>query len=327
MIAISAPRPSGRPSGHLLSWFPQSLCHEHPMVPAPPHDAPDVATGPRALALQVQGLVRVYRVGLRRRPHVALRGIDLELAPGRTIGFVGPNGSGKSTLLRILAGVDRPTAGAARVFGAPPSSRAARERLSYLPDGDPFPGELQALAALTLVARLRGFRGFKARALAEEGLAAVELSDRAGTRLGAFSRGMHRRFGLAQAFLGAPDLVLLDEPTAGLDAPGFDALARLLEAARMRGATVALASHVPADLVDHCDEAVLLVDGAIQARADARELLGDRDLSELVISGGAESAARAGEILHAAGIEVTSAAPARRSLADLYRGSGWERGR
>lgn len=291
------------------------------MDPAPSSDVPD--TSP--LALELLGVGRVYRVGLRRRARLALRGIDLEVRAGRTIGFVGPNGSGKSTLLRILAGVDRATTGTARVFGAAPSSRAARGRLAFLPDGDPFPPELEARSALTLVARLRGHRGAEARRLAEENLEAVDLADRARTRLAAYSRGMLRRFGLAQAFLGAPDLVLLDEPTAGLDAPGFDALARLLGAARARGATVVLASHVPSDLVDHCDEAVLLVDGAIEARADARELLGDADLTEIVIRGGPEAAARAREALAAAGLEVAATSPARRSLADLYRGVGASR--
>lgn len=291
------------------------------MDPAPPSDAPDASP----LALELRGLGRVYRVGLRRRPHVALRDVDLEVRAGRTIGFVGPNGSGKSTLLRILAGVDRATSGTARVFGAAPFSRGARERLAFLPDGDPFPPELEARSALTMVARLRGHGGKEARRLAEESLAAVDLADRARTRLAAYSRGMHRRFGLAQAFLGTPDLVLLDEPTAGLDAPGFDALARLLDAARARGATVVLASHVPSDLVEHCDEAVLLVDGVIEARADARELLGDTDLTEIVVRGGSEAAARAREVLAAAGLDVAATAPARRSLADLYRGAGASR--
>lgn len=273
-------------------------------------------------ALALRGVERVFRVGLRRRPHVALRGLDLEVERGTTVGFIGPNGSGKSTLLRILAGVDRPTRGEVRVLGAAPHERAARTRVAYLADGDPFPAELPARTALALVARLRGHDRGDVRGLVDSSLDAVGLLERARTRLGAFSRGMHRRFGLAQAFLGTPEVVLLDEPTAGLDAPGFEALARLLAAARARGATVILASHIPSDLIDHCDEAVLLVDGSVRARSDARELLGDPERTEFVVTGGEEAARRARAALETSGLDVASAAPARRSLAELYRSPG-----
>ena len=113
----------------------------------------------------------------------------------------------------------------------------------------------------------------------------VGLSDAGEAPIRTYSRGMHRRLGLAQAFLTDPEVVLLDEPTAGLDAPGFGVLADLLGAARGRGATVVLASHVASDLIEHCDRLALLVRGEVQRVGTPNELLGDPEVLQLRIQG------------------------------------------
>ena len=227
-----------------------------------------------APALEVHALAKRYRAGWRTR--VALAGIELALAPGESVGLVGPNGSGKSTLLRILAGIEPPTAGSARIFGAPLGSRAARRRTGYLPDGFPFPAELSAHAVLDVLGGLYGLeRSARARAAAAL-LERVGLAHEARTALRAFSLGMKRRFALCTALLHGPDLLLFDEPTAGLDAAGHVVLDELQREARARGATLLVASPVPLELAEHCTRACVLVEGRLRASGSATELLGDR---------------------------------------------------
>ncbi len=269
----------------------------------------------------VRGLVRAFRTGVwMRQKSVALEGISLEVPKGTTLGLVGPNGSGKSTLLRLLAGVDRPTSGSIAIFGEAPTEVSVKKRLAFLPDGQPFPPELKAIDALHLIASLKGLSRNERRVRVPAMLERVGLEGRASTRLGAFSRGMHRRFGLGQAFIADPDIVLLDEPTAGLDAPGFDVLDDVLSEARSREATVILASHVASDLVDHCTQLALLAGGKILSEGTPDELLGQSDTLELRVRGG-DNAALESALRRAAedaGGEVVSVRSARRSLIDLY---------
>ena len=215
------------------------------------------------LALGIRGVALEFRQGflLRRRP--VLRGIELELPPGEALGLVGPNGSGKSTLLALAAGLLVPRQGRVEVFGRPATERSARARVGHVADGFPFPPELGARAVLELCGALAGLERVPRRRRAEEWLARVGLAHEARTPLGAFSLGMRRRFALAQALQHEPELLLLDEPTAGLDAEGHVALAGLLTEARARGAALLLASHVPAELAEHCPRTRVLVGGRL----------------------------------------------------------------
>jgi ABC-type multidrug transport system ATPase subunit len=151
-------------------------------------------------------------------------------------------------------------------------------------------------------------------------LARVGLGADAGRRLESFSLGMLRRFGLAQAFLHEPDLLLLDEPTAGLDAPGSVVLEELLSEAHARGATLVIASHQLADILDHCDRLVILIAGRIAAAGTPRELLADGKRLRLEIEGltGPELERIEGEIEKSGG-RVISRGPARGTLIELYR--------
>ncbi len=269
----------------------------------------------------VRDLVRSFRTGFwLRQKTVALGGVSMEVPQGATLGLVGPNGSGKSTLLRLLAGVDRPTSGSIGIFGNAPTDVETKKRLAFLPDGQPFPAELKALDALHLIASLKGLSREERRTRVPAMLERVGLGDRQSTRLGAFSRGMHRRFGLGQAFIARPDIVLLDEPTAGLDAPGFDVLNDVLNEAQGRGATVVLASHVASDLVDHCTHVKLLAGGLLLREGTPDELLGKSGTLEMRVRGGdaaaLESALRSAA--EGAGAEVVSVRSARRSLMELY---------
>ncbi len=232
-------------------------------------------------ALDLRGVRKSYPLllGLRRRE--VLCGVDLDLAQGETLGLAGPNGSGKSTLLRILSGVDRASSGEVRVLGGSPQDGAVRRRTGYLPEESPFPPELSARSALDLMGSLSGMRRADRRPEGDRLLDLVGLREEARHRLGRFSRGMLRRFGLAQAALSRPDLLLLDEPTAGLDAQGFEVLAAILAETRARGASVVIASHLIGDLREHCDELAVILSGRIAVRGVPGELLAGRSLLDL----------------------------------------------
>ena len=270
-------------------------------------------------ALRLNGVTKTYRTGFGLRRKTVLRGIDLELDRGRTLGLVGPNGSGKSTLQKLIAGVDRPSSGEVEVLGGSLESAAVRARIGYVPEDSPFPGELNARAVLDLLGSLTGKERTRIRERAPALLERVGLADQAKTPLRRYSRGMLRRFALAQAWLHEPELFLLDEPTAGLDAPGFDVIAELLAEARERGATVVFASHLLSDLHEHCDELVVLLDGHVQGRGAPGELLAAPGCWRVELAG-LEPTGLAGleDWVRQQGGELREVAPAGRSLFDLY---------
>lgn len=201
-----------------------------------------------------------------------LKGLDLTVKAGEVHAIMGPNGSGKSTLLALAAGLLTPRSGTIQVFGQPAPSRAARARVGYLADGFPFPHELGARAVLELFGALAGVARAERRRRAEHGLARVGLGSEARTPLGAFSLGMRRRFALAQALQHEPALLLFDEPTAGLDAEGHLVFREILAEARARGAALLLASHVPAELAEHCPRTRVLVGGRLVEECESAEL-------------------------------------------------------
>ncbi len=224
-------------------------------------------------ALEVRGLAQSYRVGWGFARRKVLDGIDLALLSGRTLGLLGPNGSGKSTLLRLLAGIERPTSGEVRILGRSTEDERARAKLGYLSEGNPFPGELHALETLEFLASVFGMRRKEATERALRALERVGLAGEAKKPLARFSQGMHRRFGLAQAFFHEPELVLLDEPTAGLDAAGQGLLDAFVTEARTRGTSLVISSHYPSDVLRLADEIAVLLEGRLMFRGTPEELV------------------------------------------------------
>jgi ABC-type multidrug transport system ATPase subunit len=233
-----------------------------------------------AARLEIQALCVAYPRGLVGSTRV-LHGVDLTLQHGRFLGLAGPNGSGKSTLLRAIAGLEPVESGVLRVLGGSPGSGAVQRRTGYLSEDTPFPPELRLSSMLRMLGELAGLERAGLDARVAQRLSEVGLAQHAEQRIGRCSRGMLRRFGLAQAWLADPELILLDEPTAGLDAEGFDVLARLLARARTQSVSVVLASHLPGDLLQHCDELAIMLDGRITTVRPPRELIPEGGLLEV----------------------------------------------
>jgi ABC-type multidrug transport system, ATPase component len=196
---------------------------------------------------------------------VALDGIDLAVGRGELVGLLGPNGAGKTTVIKLLLGLARPTSGMGLVLGTPLGDRATRRRIGYLPELFRYQPWLRAREVLELHGELAGLPAPERRTAAAEALERVDLAGRADDAVGGFSKGMQQRLGLGVALLSAPELVLLDEPTSALDPVGRTEVREIVRAARDRGATVILNSHLLTEVERVCDRVVILNHGGIVA--------------------------------------------------------------
>jgi ABC-type multidrug transport system ATPase subunit len=276
------------------------------------------ATSSSEPALRARGVSKRYRSGFWLRSHAALAGVDLEVAPGSFLGLIGPNGSGKSTFLRLAAGVESPSGGALSVFGSAPDGARARQATGYVSEGSPFPPELPARAVLRAIAGLRGFARREARTRAESELERFGLRELGQRPLGKLSTGQQRRFALAQAFLHGPELLLLDEPSAGLDAEGHAVLAERLGEARESGTTAILASHQGQDAFGSCEEVCVLIGGKLVLREFSNALAARADSIEIEFAGKADPRAVLGALAQL-GVEARGLRPAPSAVQALYR--------
>lgn len=203
--------------------------------------------------------------------------LNLTLASGEVLGLLGHNGAGKSTTMKMILGVLAPTAGSIRVLGENPRGRAAgrlRLRLGYLPENVSFYDNLTGREVLRYFARLKRIRPARADTLLER----VGLAAAANRRVRTYSKGMRQRLGLAQALLGEPRLLLLDEPTVGLDPMATRDVYAMIDELRERGTSVILCSHVLPGVERHIDRAAILARGRLLASGTIDELRAQADL-------------------------------------------------
>ena len=218
-------------------------------------------------AIELEGVTKRY--GAR----AALDAVNLTLEEGGALGLLGPNGAGKTTTLRLLLGFCRPTRGRVRLRGHDPMDPDARTGLGYLPERLAVPGRTKVRGFLRLHARLAGRTGSDADREADEAMERVGVSDRAGDRLASLSKGLRQRVGFAQALLGPPSLVLLDEPTTGLDPIGIRDAREWIQGAREQGCTVLVSSHVLSEVERVCDRVAILHEGSVAALGTTDEIV------------------------------------------------------
>ena len=207
-------------------------------------------------ALEARGLTRKYR-SAGGGELVAVDALSFEVQPGEIVGVLGPNGAGKTTALQLCLRLLHADAGDARLFGLDPEDLAARRRVGYAPDGALFPKALSGLRVLELHADLLAVPRQKAQLLIEQ----LGFGAPARRPTATYSRGQLQRLGLAQALLGDPDLLLLDEPTAGLDPAGVAQIREILVGLRARGAAVLLNSHLLSEVERVCDRVLFMKGG------------------------------------------------------------------
>jgi ABC-2 type transport system ATP-binding protein len=218
-------------------------------------------------AIELERVVKTYG------RTTALDGLSLTVGAGELVGLLGPNGAGKTTAVKLLLGLARPSRGSGRVLGAPLGDRAARARIGYLPELFRYQPWLRAREVLRLHTELARLEPRRGRQAIEDALTWVGLTERADDPVSGFSKGMQQRLGLGVALLGEPELILLDEPTSALDPIGRMDVRSIVRAARDRGATVILNSHLLSEVEQVCDRVVILHHGRSIAAGPLEEIL------------------------------------------------------
>jgi ABC-2 type transport system ATP-binding protein len=223
--------------------------------------------------IEVHDLAKTYKTAFGRAPVKALDGIDFTVRAGELFGLLGPNGAGKTTTVKILLGLTRPTTGEARVHGFQVTNPESRRRVGYLPEGHKIPGYLTARQALSIFGRMSGMEKRDIDARTALLLERVKLSQWTDVRVKKYSKGMTQRLGLACALVHSPDVLLLDEPTDGVDPVGRREIRDLLrEEAKTRGTAVLLNSHLLSEIELTCDRVAVLRGGKVAAEGTVEEL-------------------------------------------------------
>ncbi len=228
------------------------------------------------MVLETEDLRVVFKGSRRQRQIVAVDGLTLNVSEGEVVGFIGPNGAGKTTTIKVLMGFICPTSGKARVLGHEAGSKVARSRTGYLPEVALYYPFLTAEEILRVYGRLQGIRSGELKTMVPRLISLVGLSGFEKLRLRNYSRGMLQRIGLAQAVMGEPDLLILDEVTSGLDPIGRRDLREILQDFKNRGKTVFFSSHELSEVSKICDRIILINEGKVVQERSLQAILESR---------------------------------------------------
>lgn len=279
-----------------------------------PKDSPGAAP-----AIVIRGLVKDFALNLRG---VRLRAVDnltLAIPAGQVFGLLGANGSGKSTTIKVILGLLEPTAGECEVFGVPSGRVESRLNVGYLPEAPYFYRYLSGYELVRYYARLCGVAKAGLEERVREVIAWVGLAGAAERRVGTYSKGMLQRIGLAQAMVHDPQLLILDEPTAGVDPVGAAEMAALILKLKARGKTVLITSHLLAQIEHVCDRVAILDRGKLMVEGAVGDLIGRRDRQALIVEAlPPAELAELREWLAARGHGMLSVEPPRARLDQLF---------
>ncbi len=226
-----------------------------------------------SIAISSSSLSKTYSDGfVFRKKFRALSEVSFEVRKGQVFGLLGPNGAGKTTFIKILLGIIRKTAGTATIMGHAAGSRAGRQLVGYLPEHLRIPPHMTAYTALECYGNLSNLSNSFVREKRDELLELVGLADRARDRVKKFSKGMLQRLGLAQALLHDPPLLILDEPTDGLDPRARAEMRQIIRELQTRGVTIFLNSHILQEVEMTCEQVAILDRGKLQYSGNVSEI-------------------------------------------------------
>ncbi|MBQ2379887.1 MAG: ABC transporter ATP-binding protein [Akkermansia sp.] len=267
-------------------------------------------------AVEIQDVHKTFPGHWGRGGVYAVKGVSLSIPQGGVYGLIGPNGSGKSTIMKALVGLLAPDAGSCRVFGKPATAAANRREIGFLPENPYFYKFLTGEETVRFYGRLCGLRGAELKARTQEMLELAGLTEAAHRRLGGYSKGMLQRVGLAQALVQRPRLLVLDEPTAGVDPIGSRAIRDIILNLKEQGMTVFLCSHLLEQVQEICDRVGILYRGVMIAEGTMDELTRDQSRTELTLRNPSPELLE--KLRDVAGEAFVSASPARNSLESVF---------
>ncbi len=234
-------------------------------------------------AVAVEGLTKVFSAPFRKQSITAVRDLNLLVETGEVYGLLGPNGSGKSTTLKMILGLVSPTRGRTQIFGRDSSEVATHQSVGFVPENPYFYKFLTGAETLRFFGKLCGLRGSDLTDRVQELLDLVGLTEARNQRLSTYSKGMLQRVGLAQALINEPALLVLDEPTAGVDPVGSRDIRNLIVDLKKRGVTVLLSSHLLEHVEEVCDRVGILAKGELVREGPLEELIAIEDRTEIVL--------------------------------------------
>jgi len=285
-------------------------------------DAPDVApaSSPKSdVVIETRNLSKIYRDFWGRRKVAALKSLDIEVRKGEIFGLLGPNGSGKSTTIKLILGLLFPTSGRVLVFDQDATETRKNERIGYLPEESYLYKFLTTDETLDFYGRLFDLSAAERKRRIDDLVNLVGLQAARHRQLREYSKGMTRRVGLAQALINDPDLILLDEPTTGLDPIGTRDMKDLILSLREQGKTILLCSHQLSDVQDVCDRVAILHQGELKELGKVSELLKVQDVTEVHARGLSEAAkTEIAEVIRRHGGTVESIDNPTTTMEDLF---------
>jgi ABC-2 type transport system ATP-binding protein len=234
-------------------------------------------------AISIKNLSKVFPIPFKRERIVAVRNLSLDVEAGQVYGLLGPNGSGKSTTMKIVLGLVSPSAGSTHIFGRDSREVESREQVGFLPENPYFYKFLTGQETLHFYGKICGISGAKLRERTDELLHLVGLEHARDRRLGGYSKGMLQRIGLAQALIQQPRLLVLDEPTAGVDPAGSREIRDLILDFKNRGITVLLCSHLLSQVQEICDRVGILHKGVLVREGRLDELISIENQTEIIL--------------------------------------------
>ncbi|MEE2808731.1 MAG: ABC transporter ATP-binding protein [Verrucomicrobiota bacterium] len=234
-------------------------------------------------AVQINNLTKIFPVPFRKEKVVAVDNLSLNVEAGEVYGLIGPNGSGKSTTMKVLLGLISATSGSSAVFGLSSSETASRGSVGFLPENPYFYKYLTGAETLSFYGKLCGLSRRKIKERTSELLSLVDLENARDRRLGGYSKGMLQRIGLAQALVGDPRLVVLDEPTAGVDPAGSRKIRDLVIELKQRGISVILSSHLLEQVQEVCDRVGIIFEGKLVKEGRLEELIEIENQTEIIL--------------------------------------------
>lgn len=271
-------------------------------------------------AVEINRLTKVFETRMVRKHRVtAVEDVTLVVPAGEIYGLIGPNGSGKSTTMKVLLGLLKPTRGTAAIFGRDSSRTDSRHEVGFLPENPYFYKHLTGEETLRFYGKLCGLGGAALTERIKELLAMVDLEHARDRRLGGYSKGMLQRIGLAQAIIHRPRLVLLDEPTAGVDPAGSRKIRDLIFELKAQQITVILSSHLLEQVQEVCDRVGIIFRGKLVREGRLDDLISIEDQTELILRHTSpELQAKLMALAKAEGAEVVSVGRPRTTLERLF---------